>query len=274
MTLKMMNEIRLAEPNIDSVYFGVVSLRGIHLVTFFSQLNKLELRGTYIGNAYLEATTKEKFYIIGGTESGALEGHRLVVYKAVYGLSLSGLCWHQEYIWSETVYGHVKYEVARDLPQPLGNSVVLVSYVDANLQHSMLTGRSVTGVLHIFNHTLVDWYSERQECVQTATFGSEFVAAIIAVDHIVDLRCNLWHLGAPGKVRTYILGDNQAEVSNSAIPHSCLSERHNRESIATIIIIMVWINGKNNPADIASKHWSYPQIWHMLQAILLYSGYQ
>jgi hypothetical protein len=33
-----------------------------------------------------------------------------------------------------------------------------------------------------------------------------------------------------------------------------------------------WIDGKNNPADIVSKHWSYPQIWHLLQPILFFSG--
>jgi Reverse transcriptase (RNA-dependent DNA polymerase) len=69
----------LTEPNVDSVYSGVVSLRGNRLVTFFSQLNKVELWGTDIGNAYLEATTKEKVYVIGGPEFGALEGHTLVV---------------------------------------------------------------------------------------------------------------------------------------------------------------------------------------------------
>jgi hypothetical protein len=33
-----------------------------------------------------------------------------------------------------------------------------------------------------------------------------------------------------------------------------------------------WIDGKSNPADIVSKHWAYPQVWHMLQPILFYSG--
>ena len=49
----------LTDPNTESVYSSVVSLRGIRLVTFLSELNKLELWGTDIGNAYLEATTKE-----------------------------------------------------------------------------------------------------------------------------------------------------------------------------------------------------------------------
>jgi hypothetical protein len=27
-----------------------------------------------------------------------------------------------------------------------------------------------------------------------------------------------------------------------------------------------------NPADIVSKHWAYPQIWHLLKPLLFYSG--
>jgi hypothetical protein len=61
-------------------------LRGICLLTFLSQRKKLELWGTDIGNAYLEATTKDKVYIIGGPEFGALEGHALAVYTELYGI--------------------------------------------------------------------------------------------------------------------------------------------------------------------------------------------
>ena len=44
---------------IDSIYSGVVSTRSLRL-----SLNKMEVWGADIGNAYLEATTKEKLYII------------------------------------------------------------------------------------------------------------------------------------------------------------------------------------------------------------------
>jgi hypothetical protein len=35
--------------------------------------------GADIGNAYLEAKTREKVYIIGGTGFGDLEGHLLII---------------------------------------------------------------------------------------------------------------------------------------------------------------------------------------------------
>ena len=46
----------------------------------------------------------------------------------------------------------------------------------------MITGRSVTGILHLVNGTPFEWYSKKQSTVETATYGSEFVAARIAID--------------------------------------------------------------------------------------------
>jgi hypothetical protein len=151
--------------------------------------------------------------------------------------------------------------------------------VDANLYPDIITGRLVTGILHLCNQTLIESFSKRQACVQTATFGSEFVAARIAVDQIVDLRNTLRYLGVPVQERSFLFGDNRAVVNNSAIPISALSKRHNellyhrvREAIAAGMVNFYWIDGKSNPANIVSKHLDYPQVWHMLQPILFYSG--
>jgi Reverse transcriptase (RNA-dependent DNA polymerase) len=85
----------LTAPNTESVYSGVVSIHGIQLIVFLAELNQLQLWGAYVGSAYLEALTKEKVYIIGGPEFGDLAGHTLLIFKALYGLRSSGLCWHQ-----------------------------------------------------------------------------------------------------------------------------------------------------------------------------------
>ena len=50
-----------------------------------SELNQLELWGTDIGNAYLEAHTKEKLFIVAGPEFDDLEGHFLVIDRVLYG---------------------------------------------------------------------------------------------------------------------------------------------------------------------------------------------
>ena len=85
----------LTDTPIDNVYSGVVSLRGLPTIIFLGELNDLEPRATDIGNAYSEATTKEKVCIRAGSELGPLEGHLLIVYKAVYGLKSSGLLFNQ-----------------------------------------------------------------------------------------------------------------------------------------------------------------------------------
>ena len=80
-----------------SVYSGVISLRGLRTLIFLSELNGQEVWATDIGNAYLEATTKEKLVIRAGPEFGDLEGHLLVVHKALYGLHSSGARWHDKF---------------------------------------------------------------------------------------------------------------------------------------------------------------------------------
>ena len=47
-------------------YSGVVSLRDIRLAMFLAELNDLQLWGADVGNAYLQALTKEKLYIVAG----------------------------------------------------------------------------------------------------------------------------------------------------------------------------------------------------------------
>ena len=60
---------------------------------FLAELNNLDLWGTDIGNAYLEAKTREKLYIVAGPEFGDRAGHTLIVQRALYGLRLSGKMW-------------------------------------------------------------------------------------------------------------------------------------------------------------------------------------
>jgi hypothetical protein len=81
----------------ESINSGVVSLRGVRMVTFLSELNGIELWSTDIGNAYLEAYTAEKLFIVAGPEFGELEGHMLIISKALYGLRTSGLCLHKQF---------------------------------------------------------------------------------------------------------------------------------------------------------------------------------
>ena len=470
---------------LESVYSGVVSLRGFRMVIFLAELNNLKMWSTDIGSAYLEASTSEKVYIVAGPEFGDREGHILIIDKALYGLRSSGARWHDkfsdclrdlgfqpckaepdiwlrrngdiyeyiavyvddlalalvdpqefvdtlqtkykfkfkgtgpitfhlgmdffrdddgtlcmaphkyivkmianyerifgelpkrkfsspiekgdhpeldtselldsqgiatyqsligalqwvitigrfdvitavmtlsgfraaprrghlerikrvygylskmqhaiirvrteepdysdvpdiQYDWSRSVYGKLEEMKPTDAPEPLGRFVTLTHYVDANLMHDVVTGRSVTGILHFLNKTPMDWFAKKQATVETATYGSEFVAARICIEQIIDLRTTLRYLGVPIREKSYMFGDNQSVVNSSMQVHAKLHKRHNilsfhrvREAIAAGIVTFQFIPGHLNPADILSKHWGYSQIWNRLKALLFWHG--
>ena len=62
-----------------------------------AEINQLEAWCTDIGNAYLEAYTEELLYIIAGPEFGELEGHTMIVVKALYGTKTGGIRWWERF---------------------------------------------------------------------------------------------------------------------------------------------------------------------------------
>jgi len=87
----------LTDVPVDNVYSGVILLCGLCIVTFLAKLNGLDLWATDVGNAYLEALTGEKIFIIAGPEFNELEGHILIIRKALCSLRTSGLQWHKKF---------------------------------------------------------------------------------------------------------------------------------------------------------------------------------
>ena len=69
----------------------------------------------------------------------------------------------QNFDWAHTIYGHVQEIIPDDIPDPLGKSVTTTTTVDANLNHCLATGRSLTGCLHFVNHTPIDAYSKDKQ---------------------------------------------------------------------------------------------------------------
>ena len=66
----------LTKEPVESIYSGVVSLRSLRMVVFLSQLNDLEIWGA-------EAYTDQKLCIIAGPEVKELQGHLLIMIKAL-----------------------------------------------------------------------------------------------------------------------------------------------------------------------------------------------
>ena len=145
--------------------------------------------------------------------------------------------------------------------------------------HDFTTGRSATGVLHLINQTPLDWFSKRQAQVETATYGSEFVAARTAVEQILDLRFTLRSYGVPLDGPAWMFGDNQSVITSSTIPHSKLSKRWNalsyhrvRESVAAGILRFHFIDSKENPSDILTKATDYNTAWPHVGTLLFRFG--
>jgi hypothetical protein len=142
------------------------------------------------------------------------------------------------YNWSLSVYGDVREIIPTDIPEPKGKYVTLSHYFYANLYHNMVTGRSVTAILHFLNQTPMDWYSKKQATVETATFGSEFIAARTTIDQIIDLRMTLCYLGIPIREKSYVFGDNKTVINAllTSHAHSIVYERQSRPSMLRFFI--------------------------------------
>lgn len=103
----------------------------------------------------------------------------------------------QDFDWTCTICGDAKELKPKGAPEPLGKPVTLTRCINANLFHCMIAGRSVTGILHLVNKTPIDWCSEEQSTDETATCGSEFVAACTCTEQSVDSHNMLHCLGVP-----------------------------------------------------------------------------
>ena len=162
------------------------------------------------------------------------------------------------------------------MPEPLGETVVTTTTMDANFNHCLATGKSLTECLHFVKTTPVNWYSKQQTTVETATYGSEFVAAKTATEQIMDIRQTMRCLGAPISSKSYLLGDNRSVITSTTLPHSMLSKCHNilashiaREAIAAKIMAFYWILSAYNLSDMLSTHWDHPSVYPMILKLLI-----
>ena len=164
-----------------------------------------------------------------------------------------------EHNWSE-LYPDSKEELPPDMPEPKGNSVKIIIYFDADHAHDLETRRSVTGIFVLFNNTPIRWYSKRQNTVETSTYGSELVAARIAVEIAMEMRYKLRMLGVPIDGPTTMFGDNKSVILNTTLPSSTLKKKHNaiayhrvREAVASGVINLVHIPSGENISDLLTK---------------------
>ena len=181
--------------------------------------------------------------------------------------------------WSNSPYAGTREDLPTNLPTPRGKPVKMYTYADANLYHDMLNGKAVTAILHFLNKTPFDWFSKKQQTVETATFGAEISAARTAIEQLRANKMTLLYLGVPIQGQSILFGDNKTVVDSTTQPHSRLHKRHLmlsyhyvREALAFGAYIYAFVKGEANPSDVLSKHWGYQAVWPLLKPILFYQG--
>jgi hypothetical protein len=165
------------------------------------------------------------------------------------------------------------------MPVPKGKAMRITTYQDANLYHDLVTGRAMSGILHFVNQTPVAWFAKKQKMVLSATYGSEFMAARIACEQIMDLRYTLRMMGIPIDGPAWSFGDNMSVITSSTIPESSLNKRHNaisyhlvRECVAAKVIYLLHIDGRLNPSDVLTKSLGWVKFWPLIQPLLFWKG--
>ena len=97
----------------------------------------------------------------------------------------------EEYDWQKSIYGNVKKTIPHDAPKPYGPNVIMTTYINQNLCHDYVTGRSKTGVIHLSNQTVIYYFSKKQLLVETATYGSEYMTARIGTEQVMGICATL-----------------------------------------------------------------------------------
>lgn len=77
--------------------------------------------------------------------------------------------------------------------------------------HDVVSGKTCTGILQIFNGTLIEAFSKKQSMVETVTYGLEFCTARIWMEQIIERRNFLWYIGVPIHEKiSFVFGKNTA----------------------------------------------------------------
>ena len=161
--------------------------------------------------------------------------------------------------WTD-FYGDVVEELPPKMPEPLGKAVTISAFVDANHAGNVVTRRSHSGIIIFVQNAPIVMFSKRQNTVEAASFGSEFVALRICKELIVALRYKLRMFGVPIDGPANVFCDNNGVVKNTSLPESTLQKRHNainyhvvREAAAAGILRVGKEDGATNLADLLMK---------------------
>jgi hypothetical protein len=176
--------------------------------------------------------------------------------------------------WSDFYPGAAE-PIPPNAPEPRGPEVQINCFVDADHAGNKVTCRSHTGVLIFLNKAPIQWYSKRQNTVESSTFGSEFIALKIATELIQGLRYKLRMMGVALDGPANVFCDNKSVVINSSVPESTLKKKHVsicyhrvREACAMEMIRIAHESTTTNLADCLTKILPSPQHFALVGKIL------
>ena len=140
---------------------------------------------------------------------------------------------------------------------------------------NVFTRRLHRGIIIFVQNTPIIWFSKRQNTVEAATFGSEFVALRICKELIVVLQYKLRMFGIPIEGPTNDFCDNHGVVLNSSRPGSTLQKKHNainyhvvREAATAGILRVGKEDGSMNLADLLTKVLTVQKRWDLCYSIM------
>jgi hypothetical protein len=142
---------------------------------------------------------------------------------------------HHNVDWKE-FYGYVEEELPPNMPKPLGRLVTISSFVDTTHAGNVITRRLHTGIIFLVQNAPIIWFSNQQNTVEPATFGSEFVALCICKELIVALRYKLRMFSVPIDGPASVFCDNCGVVRNTSIPESTLMKKHNAINYHAVVL--------------------------------------
>jgi uncharacterized protein len=127
--------------------------------------------------------------------------------------------------WTD-FYPDAKEPLPPNAPEPRGKMVQVNCFVDADHAGNKITRRSHSGILIYLNSAPIDWYSKRQNTVESSSFGSEFIALRVATEKLKALRYKLRMMGIPIRGPANVFCDTESVVKSSTRPESTLKKKH------------------------------------------------
>jgi hypothetical protein len=99
--------------------------------------------------------------------------------------------------WTSSEFRHLygKEEMPPNMPEPRGLGFIIRAKVDVDHAAGTVTRRSRTGFLVYLNCALVQWFSKKQNYVESSNFGSDFIAMKQCCEYVRGLRYKLRMMG-------------------------------------------------------------------------------